>query len=193
LTEYGLALINSDPSSSGVATPGKVGASRWLAPEIIIPPRKGTDLPVMESKAADVFAFAMFAVEVYTGKVPFQGETPAMAPWRVLRGDRPEIPQDTEQTGLTKEIREFLERCWHQNPKKRPKMKEVVRKWQGFVDSEDTGVVNDTRTFSIPVPTFSDRPGRTPPTTGPSLPQPERSEPIPRAVKHRKKWFLGLF
>ena len=135
-------------------------------------------MPVMESKAADVFAFAMVAVEVYTGEVPFQGDPPAMAASRVLKGGRPEMPRDAEQMGLTNDIWEFLERCWHQNPKKRPTVKEVVRKWQRFVDGEDAGVVNDARTFPVPVPAFFDRLRRTP-TAGPSRPQPEGSEPIP--------------
>ena len=179
LTEYGLAPINSGPCFSDAAAPGNVGASRWLAPEIINPLRKGSSLPVTESKAADVFAFAMFAVEVYTGKVPFEEEPPAMAPWRILKGERPEIPEDAERMGLTKEIRELLERCWHQNPKKRPAMKEVVRKWRRFVDNEDAGAANDTRNFWIPVPAFLDKVRRTPPTTGPSRPQSEGSEQVP--------------
>jgi hypothetical protein len=29
-------------------------------------------MPVTETKAADVFAFEMFAVEVFTGKIPFE-------------------------------------------------------------------------------------------------------------------------
>ena len=135
-------------------------------------------MPVMESKAADVFAFAMVAVEVYTGEVPFQGDPPAMAASRVLKGGRPEMPRDAEQMGLTNDIWEFLERCWHQNPKKRPTMKEVVRKWQRFVDSEDAGVANETRTFPVLVPALFDRLKSTP-TAGPSRPQPEGSEPIP--------------
>ena len=118
-----------------------------MAPEIINPPRKGSSTPVTESKAADVFAFAMFAVEVFTGKVPFPEEPPAMASSRMLKGERPEMPQDAEQIGVTDEIWALLERCWQQDPKKRPTMKKVVRKWQRFVDSEDGGVVNDTRVF----------------------------------------------
>jgi len=62
LTEYGLAPINSDPNFTVAATPGSAGTSRWLAPEIITPAQKRGAVPVTESKAADVFAFAMFAV-----------------------------------------------------------------------------------------------------------------------------------
>jgi len=133
LTEYGLAPINSDPSFTVAATPGAVGTSRWLAPEIIAPARKGSNMPVMESKAADVFAFGMFAVEVFTGKVPFEGQKNEAAVLRISRGGRPEMPGDAQAVGLTGEIWGLLESCWQQNPKKRPTMEEVVRRWQGFV------------------------------------------------------------
>ena len=131
----------------------------------------------MESKAADVFAFAMLAVEIYTGKVPFPEQPPAMAASRVLKGERPEMPEDAVRLGLTTEIREFLERCWDQNPGKRPTTKEVVKKWQRFVDREVDWVVNDTQTFSIPVSTSLTPPKSTSPTTSPSLPQP--GVPVP--------------
>jgi len=64
LTDYGLAPIYSD--SRFTAAPGRVGVSRWLAPEAILGTMRGA-----ESKQADVFSFAMLAIEVYTGKVPF--------------------------------------------------------------------------------------------------------------------------
>lgn len=137
LTEYGLAPINSDPSFTVAATPGSVGASRWLAPEIIAPARKGTATPVMESKAADVFAFGMFAVEVFTGKIPFEEQKNEAVVLRISQGGRPEIPKNAGEVGLTDEIWSLLGDCWNQNPKKRPTMEEVVMRWQGFVGNDD--------------------------------------------------------
>ncbi|KAF9646894.1 kinase-like protein [Thelephora ganbajun] len=135
LTEYGLAPINSDPSFTVAATPGAVGGSRWLAPEIIIPPRKGNGIPVMESKAADVFAFGMFAVEVFTGKIPFEEQKNEAVVLRISQGGRPEMPPNARAVGLTGEMWKLLESCWQQTPKKRPTMEEVVRRWQKFVES----------------------------------------------------------
>jgi len=101
LTEYGLALINTDPSDGSM--------SRWdfqvVAPEIIDPPPyEDNSMPTTESKAADGFAFAMFAVEVFTGKIPFGGETQATSALRILREDRPETPENAQEVGLTGEI-----------------------------------------------------------------------------------------
>ena len=127
-----MATINSDTNLTVAAALDYIESSRWLGPEVAIPSRKGTTMAVVESKAADVFAFAMVVIEVYTGRVPFSGEPAATVPSLVLKGERPEMPQDAEQVGLTDDIWEFLKRCWHQNPKKRPATKEVVRKWQKF-------------------------------------------------------------
>jgi len=143
LTEYGLAPINSDPRFAVAATSGTVGTSRWLAPELITPARKGSNMPVMESKAADVFAFGMLAVEVFTGKVPFEEQKNEAVVLRISRGGRPEMPGNAQAVGLTGEMWKLLESCWQQNPKKRPTMKEVVRRWQGFVgnNSDNNSII----------------------------------------------------
>ncbi|KAF9647758.1 kinase-like protein [Thelephora ganbajun] len=135
LTEYGLAPINSDPRFTVAATSGVVGTSRWLAPEIIIPSRRGNSMSVMESKAVDVFAFGMTAVEVFTGKIPFEEQRDEVVGLHISRGGRPDMPANAQTIGLTGEMWKFLENCWHQNPKKRPTVKEVVRRWQKFVEN----------------------------------------------------------
>jgi len=137
LTEYGLAPVNSDPSFTVAATPGAVGTSRWLAPEIINPPRKGNVMPVMESKPADVFAFGMFAVEVFTGKIPFEEQKNEAVVLQISRGGRPLLPTNAQAVGLTSEMWKLLESCWQQIPKKRPTMDEVVRRWETFVEHND--------------------------------------------------------
>jgi len=92
-------------------------------------------MPVVESKPADVFAFGMFAVEVFTGKIPFGEQKNEAVVLRISRGGRPEMPENAQAVGLTDEIWKLLESCWQQNPKKRPTMEEVVRRWERFVGS----------------------------------------------------------
>ena len=139
LTEYGLAPIISDPSFTVAATPGAVGTSRWLAPEIITPPRKAIGMPVMESKPADVFAFAMFAVEVFAGRIPFEEQKNEAVVLRISQGGRPEMPENAQAVGLTDEMWKVFESCWQQNPKIRPTIEEVVRRWQKLVEHTDNG------------------------------------------------------
>lgn len=89
----------------------------------------------MESKAADVFAFAMFAVDVFTGEIPFEEQKNKAVVLRIPRGSGPEIPRNAQGVGLTSEMWRLLENCWQQNPSKRPTMEEVVEGWWGFVES----------------------------------------------------------
>ena len=97
-------------------------------------------MPVIESKAADVFAFGMLAVEVFTGKIPFQEQKNEAAVLYILRGDRPEMPKNAQAVGLRVEIYKLMEHCWRHNPKKRPFMKEVVRRLREFVEYDDDNV-----------------------------------------------------
>ena len=135
LTEYGLAPINHDPRLTYAAVSGTLVASRWLAPEIMDPSHKGNMLAI-ESKVADVFAFGMFGAEIFTGKVPFEEQRNEAVVLHILRGGRPEMPENAQAVGLTGEMWKLLERCWQQNPNKRPAITEVVRDWQRFVGSD---------------------------------------------------------
>ena len=132
--DYGLGPIISNPTFAIAATLGVAGTSRCLAPEIFdLPSEAGTE-STTGSKPADVFAFAMLAVEVFTGKIPFGNMRNEMVPVQIAQGKRPAKPQVAEQFGLTTEMWRFIEKCWSQNPAERPAMNEVVRTWEGFVN-----------------------------------------------------------
>jgi len=81
-----------------------------------------------ESKAADGFAFAMFAVEVFTGKIPLEDETQATSALWILREDRPRMPENAQEVGLTGEMWELVESCWQRDPDERPTVEEIVRR-----------------------------------------------------------------
>lgn len=100
-----------------------------------------------ESKSVDVFAFAMFVVEVITGRAPFDGRQPAMVAECIRSGERPKMPGNAREVGLTGEMWKLLESCWQQDPKRRPTMEEVVRRWEAFI--EPSGDDNDTKCVKI--------------------------------------------
>ena len=142
MTEYGLAPINFGPSFTEAATPGVIGTSRWLAPEILSASREDSSTSGLESKPADVYAFAMLAVEAFTGNAPFEGRKNESVMHFVLEGGRPEMPTNARVAGLTSEIWDFLESCWQRNAEKRPTMEEVVRRWEKFAErSNDDNIV----------------------------------------------------
>jgi len=83
-------------------------------------------MPATELKATDVFAFVMFAVEVSIGRIFFEDETQATSVIQILRGDRPKMPENAQEVGLTGEMWEFVESCWQRDPDKRPTVEEIV-------------------------------------------------------------------
>ena len=133
LSDYGLTSILSNPCFLVEATPGVVGISKWLAPEIIDPPRKSR-YESIATKQADIFTFAMLVIEVYTGELPFGDIRNETAVLMIVGGKRPKKPH--ERRGLTPEIWKFLQMCWHQNPTKRPDVSAVVSAWRGFNSQE---------------------------------------------------------
>ena len=160
MTEYGLGPINNDPSFTIMATAEAVGASRWLAPEIINPSHRYNGMPVMETKPADVFSFAMLVVEVFTGKIPFEELKNEVVALRISQGGRPEMPKDAQAMGITDGLWHLLESCWDQNPKKRPTMEEVVRRWRMFVehDGNDNVVTMCVQSLTSSLVPFLNRP-----------------------------------
>lgn len=133
LSDYGLMPIQSNHAFMVAATPGVVGISRWLAPELIDPPRKKGYQQPPATEQADIFAFAMLCIEVFTGELPFGDVRHETAILMIVRGQRPEKPADAEdRLGLTPEMWKFIQKCWHQHPTKRPDINTVVSAWRGF-------------------------------------------------------------
>ena len=125
---------------------------------------------VFESKAADVFAFAMLAVEIFTGRVPFEGQGNSTAVCRIHSGDRPEFPQNGLDVGLTEPMRRLIQKCWNADPTKRPTIDDVVREWGGLLENNRCAWGHNTATspFLIYVPSSERDP--TPPPTGTERP-----------------------
>ena len=136
LSDYGLMPIQSNHAFMVAATPGVVGISRWLAPEIIDPPRRKSYRQPAGTEQADIFAFAMLVIEVFTGELPFGDVKHETAILMIAQGQRPERPHDAESRGLTTGIWRSTQKCWHQNPSKRPSVSAVVNAWQCF-DSQE--------------------------------------------------------
>ena len=140
-------------------------------------------MPGMESKPADVFAFGMFAVEVFTGKIPFDEHKNEAVVLRISQGGRPDMPENAQAVGLTGEIWKLLESCWQQNPKKRPTMDEIVRRWEKFVENgnDDVTFFPECVQTTLVIPTLSSVPFSTS-YDRPREPQPQaRSTSRPRA------------
>ncbi|XP_072979791.1 serine/threonine-protein kinase STY46-like [Typha angustifolia] len=110
VADFGVARVKSQ---SGVMT-AETGTYRWMAPEVI-------EHNPYDHKA-DVFSFAIVLWELLTGKIPYEYLTPLQAAIGVVRkGLRPTIPKSTHP-----KLAELLEKCWEQDPTKRPDFSEIL-------------------------------------------------------------------
>ena len=142
LTEYGVALVLSNLEAG--LTPNQIVErnDRWQAPEITATETISRKKPELGSKPADVFAFAMLAVEVFTGQVPF-GETMnnTTAILEIKKGTRPPKPAEIEDENVWK----LVQACWNKRPKKRPDVGNVVANLESLLNGGGLGK-------SIPIP-----------------------------------------
>jgi hypothetical protein len=134
LTHYGLSPIYYELDSFAIAIPDSFRMARWLAPEFLDLSPLDTDA-ADESKAADVFAFGMVAMEILTGTVLLPKTNDTMVATLIFWGERPTMPENREDVGLTDSMWKLFESCWHENPGERPTMRAVMGRLPKLVET----------------------------------------------------------
>jgi hypothetical protein len=115
--DFGLASTTCDGIKAF-----NIGTTRWMAPEMI---QLDSNASAAESKVPDkidhckldVYSFGMVCYEILTANVPFATLNPREVKYRVLDGERPQLPL----LGPGYEILgTLIEECWNMVPDKRP-------------------------------------------------------------------------
>ncbi|KAH9316904.1 hypothetical protein KI387_018673, partial [Taxus chinensis] len=110
VADFGVARFLTQNDGTMTA---ETGTYRWMAPEVI------NHQPY--DQKADVFSFAIVLWELLTAKLPYDSLTPLQAALGVRQGLRPPIPENTHP-----KVAAILEKCWHENPTKRPNFSEIT-------------------------------------------------------------------
>lgn len=136
LTDFGIALAfeNSTPKISSYEIRNALGLSlRYSAPEMF--QKNYTDQMTFEIFAPrDVYAFAIQGWEIFSRKHPWADISHPQIVSSVVQGKRPDISL-LEYLPVFEKLRVLIEKCWHQNPNKRPSMAEVKEELALFMDS----------------------------------------------------------
>ena len=101
------------------------GTVQWMSPELL----NSEIQDHLRTESSDCYALGMVIYEVLSGHAPFPRCPNYMVPTKVLNGERPKRPQETEWSWFTGagEVWEVLERCWVPQPGDRPSIEDVLR------------------------------------------------------------------
>lgn len=131
--DFGLSrcFANSLTNSMKMSMTGKIGTPIYMAPELFEDEEK-------YGAAVDVYAFAILAYEIVTGKEPFStnGKSANLKNFlsQILNGGRPEFTE-----GVQDNMKELITQCWSQNPDDRPSFESIFLKLStDFSYSEET-------------------------------------------------------
>ncbi|KAK1235274.1 Rho guanine nucleotide exchange factor [Marasmius sp. AFHP31] len=133
VTDFGLSRFVNSQRLQGLSnlSSRQLGATRWLAPELLKAGRRSAMSP-----ESDVYAFGCVCYEIYAKKVPFEDvEEWGITPIVVDQNKRPELPQE-----VSNEMRQMIQKCWHAEPGLRPKAAGIVEE----IGDIDTGMQVDT-------------------------------------------------
>ncbi|KAF9257558.1 kinase-like protein [Marasmius fiardii PR-910] len=134
----------TNTTTSTYSSPILSGSVRWLAPEAIRPtppPPLGNAITNDDDTPRDIFSYALTIVEMMTGQNPFSElvHEPAVAV-AIARGRRPPRPAHPKEGWCPDYVWELVERCWDQDPGRRPRAGEVYGYLRGLVEGGDGGV-----------------------------------------------------
>ena len=120
VTDFGMARAKAVSSGKDFGTElmTECGTPYWSAPELF----QG----LKYNEKVDQYAFAMTALEICTGDVPWKDPPPAVMK-KVIDGVRPNIPPTTHPA-----LTEVIRNCWEHDPKNRPVFDEIVAKLQAI-------------------------------------------------------------
>ncbi|EXX61485.1 Sps1p [Rhizophagus irregularis DAOM 197198w] len=107
------------------------GVIPFMAPEVL----RGKSY----TPASDIYSFAMIMWEFTSGVTPFNNRAhDVQLSLSICKGERPEIIKNTPQCYV-----DLMEKCWDENPLKRPSSKEVLNIIKNWVFFSGKGEVED--------------------------------------------------
>lgn len=139
ITDFGLAKIKTETSSTTTNSGSAIGTTRWQAPELF---KRG----VTHSKPSDVYSCGMVLWEIGTGKIPYSESSNeiTVSGW-IKDGEKETIPNNWSQA-----YRQIIEEAWNIEPNKRitaQKMAEQLSKLCGM-DSSSTPLSSSSSSTS---------------------------------------------
>ena len=142
LADFGFMTMVLDPDHPmSCSTQLEGGTLTFMPPEILAPQEFGLVNPKLTTQA-DIYAFGLvtfqvceedrgyqlmtYIIQVLTGEIPFRGLGPTGSIFAVVKGLRPEKPENASAIGFSDPLWGHVQRCWDGDMNLRPRVAEVV-------------------------------------------------------------------
>ncbi|KAG0707782.1 kinase-like domain-containing protein [Suillus ampliporus] len=116
LADFGISRSDDTRQILDSSKVGRRETLNWTAPEIIL----GNSETLRMTLETDMYAFACVLYEIYTGNIPFYGESINYMIDCLRARKRPSLE------GLKEPITRLIEECWQDDPRQRMKAPDVV-------------------------------------------------------------------
>ena len=103
--------------SQAIKSSNEIDSIAYSAPELL---KEGAQYSV----STDIWSVGITAYEIATGKIPYEGLTPADMIMQISQGSVPELKAGN---GISSKYTEFIKMCLQKNPEKRPTAKELLK------------------------------------------------------------------
>ena len=159
VTDFGFTAVVPDPIQP-MAQSAQLdgGPMTFMSPELLVPEEFGMNGAIPTTQA-DIYAFGLVIfqvrhttdivgnsrfnvrpLQVLTGETPFRGIRQSALGYHVLRGKRPDKPENAMAIGFSDSLWDFIQRCWDGMAELRPgigevvaHLEEAVRNWDGLM------------------------------------------------------------
>ncbi|XP_032364358.1 receptor-interacting serine/threonine-protein kinase 3 isoform X2 [Etheostoma spectabile] len=113
LTDFGLARISCSVTQVSKDSGPVGGTLPYMPPESF-------NTSYEPTRAFDIYSYGILLWSIATGKQPYGRSRPEIIIVRIPKGERPQLAHITgDAAGLT-ELKRLMERCWVQEPERRP-------------------------------------------------------------------------
>ena len=169
LTDFGFTTVVPDPvQPMAQSAQFEGGAMTFMSPELLVPEEFGMN-GATPTTQADIYAFGLVIyqvchasgivvndrsnvhpLQVLTCETPFHGIRQSALAYHVLRGKRPDKPDNAASIGLSDSLWNFVQRCWDGKMELRPQVGEVVANlkeaagnWDGLMPPHEQVTTRD--------------------------------------------------
>ena len=103
--------------SNAIKSSNEIDSIAYSAPELL---KEGAQYKV----STDIWSVGITAYEIATGKIPYEGLTPADMIMQISQGSIPELKQGN---GISSKYTDFIKMCLQKNPDKRATARELLK------------------------------------------------------------------